>query len=67
MKFGAKIPLLCIPHDVPVRGRNVVASAEKADRRSTRSGNNALLSNAPMPSNIKSKGHVSSFARREAA
>jgi hypothetical protein len=53
--------------DVPVHGWNVIASAEKADRHSRRSGDKVLLSNAPMLSNIKLKGHVSGSTRREAA
>jgi hypothetical protein len=53
--------------DVTISGRNVMASAEKADRRSRRSGYKALLSDAPRPSNIESKGRVSGSVRREAA
>jgi hypothetical protein len=54
-------------HDVPVRGRNVVASTEKADMRSRCGGDETLLNDAPGPSNIKSKGRVSGSVRKEAA
>jgi hypothetical protein len=54
-------------HDVPVHCRNVIASAEKADRRSRCIGDKALLSDAPGLSNIKSKGHISGSTRREPA
>jgi hypothetical protein len=50
-----------------LRGRKTIASAEKADRCSRRSGEKALLSDAPEPSNIKSKGHGNSSAKRKAA
>jgi hypothetical protein len=50
-------------HVVLVHGRNVIASAEKADWCSRRSGDKALLSDAPEPSNIKSKGHICSSVR----
>jgi hypothetical protein len=53
--------------DVTISGRNVMASAEKADRRSRRSGYKASLSDAPRPSNIESKGRVSGSVRREVA
>jgi hypothetical protein len=54
-------------HDVPIHGSNVIASFEKVDRHSRYSGDKALLSDAPGPSNIKSKGRISGSTRREAA
>jgi hypothetical protein len=53
--------------DVSVRGRKSIASVEKADRCSRCSGDKSLLSNAPKPSNIKSKGHGSGSVKREVA
>jgi hypothetical protein len=53
-------------HDFPVHGRKIVVFAEKAGRRSKRSGDKALFRDAPGPSNIKSKGCVSGSAKKEA-
>jgi hypothetical protein len=52
--------------DVSLHGRESIASAEKVDRRSRRSGKKVFLSDAPRPSNIKSKGRRSGFAKRKA-
>jgi hypothetical protein len=53
-------------HDVSLHGTKSIASTNKDDRHSMPSGNKALLNDAPGPSNIKSKGHGSSFAKRKA-
>jgi hypothetical protein len=53
-------------HDVSVHGRRSTVSAEKASRRSRREGRKALLKDVPGMSNVKSKGHGGSFAKREA-
>jgi hypothetical protein len=53
--------------DVLVHGRKLIASVEKAGRRSRCKGNKALLKDVPGLSNIRSKGHESGFAKREAA
>jgi hypothetical protein len=50
-------------HVVLVHGRNVIASAEKADWCSRCSGDKALLSDAPEPSNIKLKGRICGSVR----
>jgi hypothetical protein len=53
--------------DVSVRGRKLIALAEKAGRRSRRKGNKALLKDTPWTSNIKSKSHGSGSVKWEAA
>jgi hypothetical protein len=54
-----------------VRGRRSTALAEKphakAGRRSRREGKNALLKDVPRMSDIKSKSHGGSSAKKEAA
>jgi hypothetical protein len=52
--------------DVSLCGGKSIASAEKADRRSRHSGNKALLSDTPMPSNVKSNCRGSGFVKRKA-
>jgi hypothetical protein len=54
-------------HYVLVHGRKLIASTEKAGRRSKRKGNQALLKDSPGSSNIESKGRRSGSAKREAA
>jgi hypothetical protein len=51
--------------DVSLRSRKSIASPEKVDRHSRCSGNKSLLSDAPKPSNIKSKGRGSDSMKRK--
>jgi hypothetical protein len=56
--------------DASVRGRRSTASAKKprvkAGRRSRREGKKALLKDVPGVSDIKSKSHGASSAKKEA-
>jgi hypothetical protein len=56
--------------DVSVRGRRTTVLADKphvkVGRRSRHEGNKALLEDVPKTSNVKSKSHGGSFAKKEA-
>jgi hypothetical protein len=54
-------------HEVAHHDRKSLASAKKIDKRSKRSGKGALLSDAPGPSNIMSKGCGKGLAKKNVA